>query len=304
MSHSRKPADATTACTGCCSCRPADRDFAPSESGAATKHEVRKQYGALIKDAAVSTGCCADRSLAAIAGYTDEQLQTVPENLRHTTFACGNPVAFAALEPGQVVLDIGSGAGLDAMLAARKVGPTGKVIGLDMTPEMIATARANARQAGLHNIEFRLGDAEAMPVADNSCDWIISNCVINLAPDKAQVFSEAFRVLKPGGTLMVSDIVTHGLPPALRNSMAAWISCLGGAMEQEEYLQKIRDAGFEAVEITARLIYDGHALNAVAGSCCLPEATNEIKSALAELGPQVDGRVSSVRVSAVKPMRK
>ena len=288
---------------GCCSGHATNCCAAPAETGYAMKKDVRKQYGALIKAGGASSGCCSSSGVAVLAGYTAEQLESVPENMRNTSFACGNPVTFSEVKAGQVVLDIGSGAGLDVILAARKVGPTGKVIGLDMTPEMIETARANARHAGLENVEFRLGDAEAMPVADNSCDWIVSNCVINLAPNKARVFREAFRVLKPGGRLMVSDLVTHELPPEVRASMAAWVSCVGGALEETDYLEVIKAAGFENVEVAARLAYDSEILKSVAGSCCLPEGRGELESALAALGSQIDGHVSSVRVSAAKPLR-
>jgi len=199
-----------------------------------------------------------------------------------------------------VLLDEAS-AGLDALLAARKVGPEGRVIGLDMTPEMIETARNNADKAGAANVEFRLGDAETMPVNSGSCDWIISNCVINLAPDKSKVFAEAFRVLKPSGRMMISDIVTHGLAPEVRRSIEAWTSCVAGSLEEEEYLQAIRAAGFEDVRVIDKLTYDKDSIRAMTGSSCVAEPMDEAFSGIWELATKIAGRISSIRVSAVKP---
>jgi len=270
----------------------------------ATKDAVRKNYADLIKAPHAGSCCGSGATVGQLAGYTAEQLGSAPEQMRETTFACGNPVAFAEMKEGEVVLDIGSGAGLDALLAAKKVGPEGKVIGLDITPEMIEAARANAVRAGATNIEFRLGDAEVMPVEEASCDWIISNCVINLAPDKGEVFREAFRVLKPGGRLMISDIVTHDLPSEIRSDMAAWVGCVGGALEEKEYLEKMRAAGFQDIKVVARLTYNEDSIKALAGGCCSPEAACGVESALAGLASRLAGRVSSVRVSAVKPLGK
>ena len=286
---------------GCCSS--ASSDCCPPESATADeiKGAVRENYAGMIKSARGQ--CCGSGSgVAQLAGYTDDQLGSVPEDMRETTFACGNPVAFAEMKEGEVVLDIGSGAGLDAFLAAQKVGPSGKVIGLDMTPDMIEAGRENAQRAGIENVEFRLGDADAMPVDDSSCDWIISNCVINLAPDKGKVFSEAFRVLKPGGRIMVSDIVTHGLPENVRQNMAAWVGCVGGALEQEEYLETISAAGFQNVEIIAKQTYDAETIKAMAAGCCSEEnEPAEMSARLSGLAPGLGGRLSSVRVHAVKP---
>ena len=275
-----------------------------TKTGKATKEAVRKNYGDLIKPPREGSCCGSGGTVAQMAGYTAEQLDSVPEDMRETSFACGNPVAFTEMKEGQVVLDIGSGAGLDVLLAAKKVGPEGKVIGLDMTPEMIETARANALRAGVTNVEFRLGDAETMPVEDGSCDWIISNCVINLAPDKDKVFGEAFRVLKPGGRLMISDMVTHGLPAEIRENTAAWAACIGGALGEEEYLEKIQGAGFQDVRAVGRLTYDEGSLKALAGGCCSPDDACGLGQAVEALAPKIAGRVSSVRVSAVKPLRK
>ncbi|MHC4983585.1 MAG: arsenite methyltransferase [Planctomycetota bacterium] len=279
--------------------RAACRCHTEANSPDETRQAVRESYAGLIKSPPGGPGV--GSAVAQLAGYTDEQLEAVPAELRQTVFACGNPVAHSGIKEGQVVLDIGSGAGLDVLLASEKVGPGGKVIGLDMTPEMIETARANARKAGASNVEFTLGDAEAMPVEAGSCDWVISNCVINLAPDKSRVFAEAFRVLKGGGRLMISDIVTHDLPAEVRQSIEAWTGCVGGALEEDEYLRKISEAGFQRVEVLQKKTYDAGSLECLAGACCGPEMPAEVVSSLMALLPRVAGRVSSILVSAVKP---
>ncbi len=182
-------------------------------------------------------------------GYTDEELSAVPEGA-NLGLGCGNPVALASLREGETVLDLGSGAGFDCFLAADRVGKTGRVIGVDMTPEMIEKARENATKGDYQNVEFRFGEIENLPAADNSVDAVISNCVINLAPDKSKVFKEAFRVLKPGGRLMVSDMVLlKELPDFIKNSIEAYIGCLSGAMMRDEYLGAIKAAGFQEVSI-------------------------------------------------------
>ncbi|MEJ5198043.1 MAG: arsenite methyltransferase [Anaerolineae bacterium] len=182
-------------------------------------------------------------------GYTPEQLAAAPAPAAGLALGCGNPTALASLQPGETVLDIGSGAGIDAFFAAQRVGPNGRVIGLDMTPAMIERARQAAAEAGLHNVEFRLGQAEAMPVADTSVDVIMSNCVINLCEDKGRVFEEAYRVLKAGGRLAISDMVTDGpLPLALRSDPGAWAGCISGALPEREYLDLVRAAGFREVQ--------------------------------------------------------
>jgi SAM-dependent methyltransferase len=182
-------------------------------------------------------------------GYSDEDLAAVPEGA-NLGLGCGNPLAFSALKEGDVVLDLGSGAGFDSFLAARKVGKTGKVIGVDMTPEMIAKATANAKADGYDNVEFLLGDIEALPLLDNSVDVAISNCVINLVPDKEKVFRELYRVLRPGGRFMVSDLVLlKELPERVRTSVEAYVGCVAGAILKDQYLAVIRGAGFEDVRI-------------------------------------------------------
>jgi SAM-dependent methyltransferase len=220
------------------------------------KKVVREGYGKIAKTnsscCAPTSSCCGGSSADDTSrkiGYTDEELSCVPEGA-NLGLGCGNPVALASLKKGETVMDLGSGPGFDCFLAANKVGKEGRVIGVDMTPEMLDKAKENARKGNYTNVEFRLGDIENLPAADNSVDAVISNCVINLAPDKKRVFKEAFRVLKPGGRLMVSDIVlTKELPDAIKGSVEAYIGCLSGAVSKDEYLIDIEDAGFRDVSI-------------------------------------------------------
>lgn len=191
-----------------------------------------------------------------MAGYTEEQLLTLPQDAIANSFGCGNPVAFAGVQSGETVVDIGSGAGIDCLLAAQKVGPAGRVIGVDMTPVMIEKARKNAAAAALKNVEFRLGDAENMPVEDGTADWIVSNCVINLSPDKLRVFQEAHRVLRPGGKVSISDIVVEQMPWPLSRSAALRCACVAGAISESKYLDAMRQAGFEDARVTERIHYD------------------------------------------------
>jgi arsenite methyltransferase len=214
---------------------------------AGVREEVRASYTATAEERGsccggeVSCGC-------SVPDYSAEEWVQLPDEATSMALGCGNPVAIAALRPGEVVLDIGSGGGIDVFYAARQVYPRGKAIGVDMTPAMLERARATADKMGFTNVEFRRGQAEALPVEDESVDVILSNCVINLSPDKGQVFHEAFRVLRPGGRLTVSDIVTDTtLPEAVRNNSQQWASCIGGALPAGEYLDLIREAGFEAL---------------------------------------------------------
>jgi len=197
------------------------------------------------------SSCCGNTAASLDRGYDATDLAAVPEGA-NLGLGCGNPVAMAALKPGETVLDLGSGAGFDAFLAAQRVGPEGRVIGVDMTPEMIARATSLARKHGYGNVEFRQGDIEALPVDDASVDVILSNCVVNLAPDKAKVFREAFRVLKPGGRVHVSDLVlARPLPEALLQDMDAYAACISGAMLKDDYLAAIRAAGFQGVAVAS-----------------------------------------------------
>ena len=221
------------------------------------KKAVRQGYAEVAKTESTcctpaDTCCGADlaQDISRKIGYTDEDIEAVPDG-SNLGLGCGNPVALASLKDGETVLDLGSGAGFDCFLAAGQVGKEGKVIGVDMTPEMLEKARENARKGGFSNVEFRLGEIEHLPVADGSADAIISNCVINLVPDKRAVFNDAFRVLKPGGRLMVSDIVLlKGLPDVILNSVSAYVGCLAGAIMKDEYIGAIESAGFTEVEIT------------------------------------------------------
>ncbi len=236
------------------------------------RNAVKKHYANAIK---LHASCCpppteldveGKYSLAKLSGYSRDELESVPKTV--TSFGCGDPVTLADIQPGEVVLDLGAGAGLDLILAARKVGKSGRVIGLDMTPEMIEVCRANLHKAGIINAEVRLGQMEDMPVADAEVDWIISNCVINLSPEKDKVFAEAHRVLKPGGRMMVSDMVTHDLPDEYRDDMAAWVGCLAGALEESEYVRLAEKTGFTDVKIVDRLVYTAAMLAGFAGCAC------------------------------------
>jgi arsenite methyltransferase len=222
--------------------------------------EVKKKYGHIAKSSSsccgpAKSGCCgaapSAEELSTEVGYSVSDLASIPEGA-NLGLGCGNPVALASLRPGETVLDLGSGGGIDCFLAARKVGPEGRVIGVDMTPEMIHLARENAQKSDMKNVEFRLGEIENLPLENDSVDATISNCVINLSTDKDQVFREIFRVLKPGGRMMVSDIVLDGeLPERVKDSVAAYTGCIGGALKRADYLEAIAKAGFTRVEIVA-----------------------------------------------------
>jgi arsenite methyltransferase len=218
------------------------------------KEVVNGRYARIAKQdqesCCPSCGCgVSPLSQAEAIGYSREDLRHIPEETI-MGLGCGNPTAIAELKAGEVVLDLGSGAGVDVFLAANKVGPTGRVIGVDMTEEMVDKAKSIARDHGYHNVEFRLGEIEKLPVEDKSVDAVISNCVINLSPDKSKVFREAYRALKPGGRLVVSDIVSEGMLPAeIKDNLDAWACCIGGALEQQEYLRDIKEAGFEDVQV-------------------------------------------------------
>lgn len=227
------------------------------------KEQVREAYAQIAKSETrccpAGSSVCGEASLAEKAssemGYSRQQMALAPEGA-NLGLGCGNPVAIASLQEGETVLDLGSGAGLDCFLAASKVGESGKVIGVDMTPEMVEKARKNAEKGGYKNIEFRLGEIENLPVADNSVDVIISNCVINLSPDKGRIFQEAFRVLRPGGRVMISDIVvSKPLPAFIRDSVVAYVGCVSGAMLKDEYLHKIGAAGFQDISVVSETAF-------------------------------------------------
>ena len=267
---------------------------------------VRDRYGKIAREGlggcgcSSSNSCCgesagqASRNISRRIGYTEEDFQAVPEGA-NLGLGCGNPIALASLREGETVLDLGSGAGFDCFLAAKQVGITGRVIGVDMTPGMLTLARANLDTGDYPNVEFRLGEIEHLPVADNSVDVIISNCVINLSVDKPGVFREAFRVLRPGGRLMVSDIVLSGvLPPEILDSIDAYASCVSGAAQKGEYLNAIENAGFTGVEIIKEDFFSTDYL--IESSKQSP--FNIVPRAAVEAAANA---VSSVKVIAIKP---
>ncbi len=270
-----------------------------------TRKFVREGYAKIAKKDSSCCGpinsCCGSTDLAPDIskeiGYTEEELTSVPEGA-NLGLGCGNPVALASLKAGETVLDLGSGAGFDCFLAANKVGKNGKVIGIDMTPEMLEKARENARKGNYENVDFRLGEIENLPAADNSVDIIISNCVINLAPDKRRVFKEAFRVLRPGGRLMISDIVLlKELPDFIRNSIEAYIGCISGAIMKNEYIETIKAAGFQEVRIIEETSFP---IESMAND---PTAKAIIKDS--GISPakikEVGSTVTSIKVYGVKP---
>ena len=240
------------------------------------KDNVREHYADVAKRAEsnatasccppITASCCGTTSPADYAkhiGYTIEELSDLPDAAQMASAGCGNPTALAGLKEGEVVLDLGSGGGIDVFIAAKKVGSRGKAIGVDMTQEMLDLAKKNAEELGFENVEFRRGDIEELPIEDETVDVIISNCVINLAPDKDKVFHEAYRVLKPGGRILVSDIVTEGeLPESIKNDLDAWAACLSGALDVNDYTAKIQNAGFENVKVVDKRGYMGIAFSA------------------------------------------
>lgn len=265
------------------------------------RKEVRDRYTAAVS---IKSGCCGSTSheipadrVGCCAGYSEEELKSVPSDAVQNSFGCGNPLAFTDVLPGQTVVDIGSGAGIDCLLAAQKVGPTGKVIGLDMTPVMIEKARKNAEKSGAKNIDFRLGEAEHMPLADQEADWIISNCVINLSPDKPAVFREAFRTLRSGGRVSISDIMVEDLPASLRESANLYCACVAGAISEKEYVEGLRQAGFEDVAVTDRIAYDRDQILEI-----LKEVEFAVDEPLATLVDRaVAGKIWSAKITARKP---
>ena len=278
------------------------------------KHEnlvtqvVREKYGSLAEkqlEKQNSVSCCGGGSGCGCGStselseetadlYTAEEISSLPDSVTGISLGCGNPTAIAHLAPGQTVLDLGSGGGIDCFIAAKKVGPQGRVIGLDMTPKMLDLARTNAKKLGVQNVEFRYGYIEDIPLPDTSVDVIISNCVINLSADKDTVFHETYRVLKEGGVLNISDIVTYGdLPEALAQQLSAWAGCVSGALDEEVYLEKMREAGFNIIEITERKYYTTDLLSEEEG---IQEIVVKNNLDLADL----ENKIASITLSAVK----
>jgi arsenite methyltransferase len=267
------------------------------------KEVVKEKYGqAALRVTSGGSSCCG----AAPAGglscdpitsnlYDALQAGQIPEEAMLASLGCGNPTALAQLTPGETVLDLGSGGGIDVLLSARRVGPTGKAYGLDMTDEMLALANQNKRKAGAENVEFLKGEIESIPLPDNTVDVIISNCVINLSADKDRVLREAFRVLKPGGRLAVSDVVTRGeMAPEVRQNVLAWVGCIAGALEENDYRGKLSAAGFEQIEIEPTRVYR------------VEDAREFLSSSgidVDAIAAQVDEKFMSAFVRAVKPKR-
>jgi SAM-dependent methyltransferase len=274
------------------------------------KKQVRKRYAqAAVKKASCCvpspSPCCSgqpslDQEKASqMVGYSPEELAAIPEDA-NLGLGCGNPTALASLKSGETVLDLGSGGGIDCFLAAQKVGPSGRVIGVDMTPEMVDRARENARKSAPANVEFRLGEIENLPAADNSVDVILSNCVINLSTDKPRVFREAFRVLRPGGRMMVSDLaLKKPLPKAVRESVEAYVACIAGALVREDYLGAIRAAGFTDVKVVSEKAFPAEL---VLEDSLAPEIARKLNVPQKELQEHVSS-VLSLNVSAFKPKK-
>ena len=272
---------------------------------------VKEKYGAAARRASgggqascCGPTCCGGGSGEAVKKdvitsdlYLAGETEVLPSAAVLASLGCGNPVALASLEPGQVVLDLGSGGGIDVLLSARRVGANGKAYGLDMTDDMLALARANAVEAGVTNVEFLKGQIESIPLPDNSVDVIISNCVINLSGDKPKVIAEAFRVLKPGGRLAVSDVVVRGqVTPAIRRDMELWVGCVAGALEEQEFLALLRGAGFEGSAIEPTRVYTKEDAAAMLESSGDPELMRDLD--------EIDGKIMAAFVRATKPLTK
>jgi arsenite methyltransferase len=264
------------------------------------KEVVKQKYGeAALRVKSGGSSCCGATPGTGCADpitsnlYDVSQIGQIPEEALLASLGCGNPTALAQLKPGEIVLDLGSGGGIDVLLSARRVGPTGKAYGLDMTDEMLALANQNKRKAGAENVEFLKGEIESIPLPGNSVDVIISNCVINLSADKDKVLCEAFRVLKPGGRFAVSDVVTRGeILPEIRQSVLAWVGCMAGALDENDYRSKLLAAGFEQIEIEPTRVYRAEdAREALSGQGMDVDA----------IAPQVDGKFLSAFIRAVKP---
>jgi arsenite methyltransferase len=267
------------------------------------KEVVKQKYGeAALRARSGGSACCGATASNGCADpitsnlYDGTQVGQVPEEALLASLGCGNPTALANLNAGEIVLDLGSGGGIDVLLSAKRVGLTGKAYGLDMTDEMLALANENKRKAGFENVEFLKGEIENIPLPDNSVDVIISNCVINLSADKDRVLREAFRVLKPGGRFAVSDVVTRGeMLPEIRQSVLAWVGCIAGALEENDYRAKLATAGFEQIELEPTRIYRAED----ARETLLREGID-----IDALAPEVDGKFMSAFVRAVKPIAK
>ena len=262
------------------------------------KEIVKERYGRAARGVSSGTRSCCGGSCDPITSnlYESSQTDVLPEEAVKASLGCGNPTALAKLNAGETVLDLGSGGGIDVLLSARRVGPTGKAYGLDMTDDMLALAEENKRKAGVQNVEFLKGEIENIPLPDNSVDVIISNCVINLSSNKDRVLSEAFRVLKPGGRFAVSDVVTRGeILPEIRKSVLLWVGCVAGALDEDDYRSKLKSAGFDQIDLEATRIYR------------VEDAREFLVSEGIDadaIAPQVDGKFLSAFIRAVKPVER
>jgi arsenite methyltransferase len=261
---------------------------------------IRDKYAEIARNVG-NVGCCGaqtsgSRDPITSGLYSSAETVGVPAEAVAASLGCGNPTALVNLQPGQIVLDLGSGGGIDVLLSAKRVSPTGKVYGLDMTDEMLALARENQRQAGVTNVEFLKGTIEAIPLPDQSVDVVISNCVINLSLDKSAVLREAFRVLKPNGIFAVSDVVVLGeMPPQIQRSMELWCGCIAGALRDEEYASKLRAAGFADVDVSPWRLYQSRDARAFLAQAGLDADA---------IAPQIDGKIASAFIRARKPQRE
>lgn len=269
------------------------------------KDYVRKGYAKIARKSdsccEPANSCCGDIGMASAIsqqiGYSEEELKSIPEGA-NLGLGCGNPIALASLKEGEFVLDLGAGAGFDCFLATNQVGATGKVIGIDMTPEMVEKARENAKKGNYTNVEFKLGEIEDLPIDNEIVDIIISNCVINLSPDKKKVFEEAFRVLKPGGRIMVSDIVLlKELPDFIKDSIDAYVSCVSGALLKDDYIESIKNAGFQDIEIIDETLFPVDLIN----TDPIVESIKEHIHITPEKIKEVAQSVVSIKVSGNKP---
>ncbi len=291
------------------------------------RESVSQAYADAVNRPSQTPGLCCEPVQKGVvvksAGYGKEELADLPADAVENSFGCGNPLAFSEVKTGEVVVDLGSGAGIDVLIASKKVGDSGRVIGIDMTDDMLARARANIEKAGVTNAEVRKGYIEALPIDDASVDWVISNCVINLSPDKPKVFAEIARVLKPGGKMLVSDIVAQDLPEDVLADQRLYCSCVSGAISEADYVQGLRDAGMDPVEVRERIVYDECQLAAFieseipassgggsdespccSSSCsCGPDdsATSSTGPSSADLAKTMQGKIWSAKVFAQKP---
>ena len=268
------------------------------------KDVVRDKYAqAAVRAASGRSSCCETSPASSLDGcdpitsnlYGEHEASAVPEEALRASLGCGNPTALAKLQPGETVLDLGSGGGIDVLLSAKRVGPTGKAYGLDMTDEMLALAEQNRLKSGLKNVEFLKGEIENIPLPPDTVDVIVSNCVINLSGDKERVLREAFRVLKPGGRFAISDVVVRGeVPPAIRKSMELWVGCVAGALSETEYREKLAAAGFESVDIEATRVYNVNDAREFLRASGIDGDT---------IAPQVQDKFVSAFVRAIKPLQ-